>query len=229
MRGFSVKRLTLIAIMSAISGLLYCFLKFNVPIFPQFLDINFSMIPIIIVAFMLGPVDATIVVLIRFLIKIILVGSSTAYVGELADIIICVPTVIACGSIYNYTNIRFKELLSFLSIPVVWVVCSLISNKFINIPFYSQAYGIDAIIGLSGDAFKLITFGKIDSITPTNFMKYYLLFAVIPFNLLLSIVVIVITLPVHKRLKVLYDKFEFKANKKNKNSNIEDEAYDKED
>ena len=72
MRGFSIKRLTLVAIMSAISGVLYCFLKFNIPIFPIFLDINFSMIPIIIVAFMLGPIDASIVVLIRFIMKIIM-------------------------------------------------------------------------------------------------------------------------------------------------------------
>lgn len=215
MRGFSIKRLTLVAIMSAISGVLYCFLKFNIPIFPIFLDINFSMIPIIIVAFMLGPIDASIVVLIRFIMKIIIVGTATAYVGELADILLGVPTAIVCGVIYNYTSLKHKELFAFISVPLVWIICSILANAFINIPFYSEIYGMDAIIVFSIDALKLISFGKINYIDQTNFMKYYLLYSVIPFNLLLSLIVVGITLPVHKRLKLLYDNFNFKKQTKN--------------
>ena len=44
-------------------------------------------------------------------------------------------------------------------------------------------------------------------------MFYYIMFAVIPFNLFLSLIVVGVTVPVHKRLKVLYENFGLKKNK----------------
>jgi riboflavin transporter FmnP len=205
MKKISIKRLTFIAIFSAISGLLYIFLKFNLPIFPAFLDVNLSMIPIIICTFMLGPIDASIVVLIRFVIKVLLAGSSTGYVGELADVLICLPTAAIAGSIYKFTNLKHKTLYAFISVSISWILFSVISNAFINIPFYGNLYGMEMVIGASKDAFRLISFGLIDNVNTSNYIFYYILFAVIPFNLMLSLVVIGITIPVHKRLKVLYD------------------------
>ena len=206
MKKHSIKRLTFIAIFSAISGLLYCLLKFNLPIFPAFLDVNLSMIPIIICTFMLGPIDASIVVLIRFVIKILLAGSSTGYVGEFADILICLPTALIAGTIYKYTNFKHKTLFSFISVSISWILFAIISNTFINIPFYGNLYGMEMVIGASKDAFRLISFGLINNVTVDNYIFYYIVFAVIPFNLLLSLIVISITLPVHKRLKLFYDK-----------------------
>lgn len=205
MKKLSIKRLTFIAIFSAISGLLYCLLKFNLPIFPAFLDVNLSMIPIIICTFMLGPVDASIVVLIRFIVKILLAGSSTGYVGELADILICLPTALIAGCLYKYTKFKHKTFYAFLSVSISWILFAVISNTFINIPFYGNLYGMEMVIGASKDAFKLISFGLINNVNESNYIFYYIFFAVIPFNLLLSLLVIGITIPVHKRLKIFYD------------------------
>ena len=58
MKKNAIKRISFVAIFAAISIILYCYVKFPLPIFPSFLDINFSMIPILICAFMLGPWDA---------------------------------------------------------------------------------------------------------------------------------------------------------------------------
>ena len=204
MKKNSIKRLTFIAIFSAISGLLYVYIKFPLPIFPSFLDVNFSMIPIIICTFMLGPIDAGIVVLIRTVLKILLAGSTTGYVGEFADILICLPTALISGSIYKYTNFKNKTLLSFISVSISWILFAIISNTFINIPFYGNLFGMEMVIGASKDAFKLISFGLINNVTEANFIYYYIAFAVIPFNLILSLIVIAITIPVHKRLKDLY-------------------------
>ena len=102
----SVKRLSFVAIFSALSSVLYLFLKFPLPIFPSFLEINFSMIPIIICAFMFGPIDAVVVVVIRFVIKLITISSHTAGVGEIADIIIGILVSLVAGSIFNYTKLK---------------------------------------------------------------------------------------------------------------------------
>ena len=104
MKHFSIKRIAFVAIFAAISSLLYCYVKFPLPIFPSFLDVNFSMIPIIIAAFMLGPIDGVIIVLIRFLMKLILVGTGTQYVGEIADLVLGLVTTLGCGLTYKFYN-----------------------------------------------------------------------------------------------------------------------------
>lgn len=208
MKKITIKRIAFIAIFSAISTILYCYVKFPLPIFPSFLDINFSMIPIIICAFMIGPWDACAVIVLRCLLKWILPpGSSTGYVGELADVLICLAATIPCGLIYHKSNNERKTLFAFLALALGWVIMAVISNIFINIPWYIHLYfngDINPLIGICNQAFSVISFGNIKA-NADNFMLWYVLLAVIPFNLLLSLIVIIITLPVHKRLKDLYD------------------------
>lgn len=202
----AVKRIAFIAAFGAISGILYCLVKFPLPIFPSFLDVNFSMIPIIICAFMLGPWDACICVLLRFVVKLI-PGSSTAFVGELADVLLGLATSIACGCIYKYYNKRGKTILAFGSVVVVWVVAAILVNVFVNVPFYINYFfggNKEALVGMCDAAFKLISFGNVN-VNSDNFMVCYVFLAVIPFNLMLSLIVVGITIPIHKRLKVLYD------------------------
>ena len=199
----TIKKLTFIAIFSAISSILYMYVKFPLPIFPSFLEVNFSMIPIIICAFMLGPIEGAIVVLIRSIVKLSF-GTLTGYVGELADILICIPTTLIAGTIYKYSKFQNKTLLSFVSISIWWVFFEIIANAFINIPFYGNLFGMEMVIGASKDAFKLISFGLIDNVNEANFINYYILFATIPFNLMLSLIIICVTVPIHKRLKNLY-------------------------
>ncbi len=209
-----IKRICFDAIFAAITYVLYAFVKFPLPIFPSFLDINISMIPVIICSFMLGPTDALILVIIRCLIKWIFPGTSTAFVGELADLLIGLSCAITSGIIYHKTNLKHKTLYAFLSVIIMWVIMGILTNVFINIPWYSYLYfntnyyqdGVPLpLINMCEDAFKLISFGNIQEISQNNFMLYYIIFAIIPFNLLLSIIVVIVTALVHKRLKIIYD------------------------
>ena len=202
-----IKRISFIAVFGALTSVLYCFVKFNLPIFPGFLDINISMIPVIICAFMLGPWDAAACVLIRFVIKL-MVGSSTAYVGEIADLILGLVPAISAGLIYKYYKGKFSEGLAFISVIVTWSITGVLVNYFLNIPFYLEFFfdgAWEPLIGMVEPAVNLISFGAVGTITKENFMLWYLLLGVVPFNLFLSLIVIGVTLPVHKRLRVLYD------------------------
>ena len=209
MKSFNVKRAVVVSMFGAITAVLYMFAKFKMPIFPSFLEINLSMVAVIICAFMLGPIDASICVLLRFFAKIIFMGTSTQYVGELTDLLLGLVTVLPAGIIFHYTNLKHKTILSFILVISCWVIGGIFTNIFISIPFYTKLYakwgGLDAIIGASRDALKLISFGHITNVTKSNFMFYYIFFAVIPFNLLLSGIVVLVTAPIHNRLKALYD------------------------
>ena len=209
MEKVNIKRITFVAVFAAITSVLYCYVKFPLPIFPSFLDVNFSMIPIIIAAFMLGPIDGVIIVVIRFIIKLILVGTGTQYVGEIADLVLGVITTTSCGLVYMFYKGKFRTLLSFATVIISWVICSIVLNIFLNIPIYVELFfkgNWNILIGMCNDAFNLITFNNCPEITQNNFIFYYVILAVIPFNLMLSSLVVAITALVHKRLKVIYDK-----------------------
>ena len=209
MKKVNIKRITFVAVFAAITSVLYCYVKFPLPIFPSFLDVNFSMIPIIIAAFMLGPIDGVIIVVIRFIMKLILVGTGTQYVGEIADLVLGVITTTSCGLVYMFYKGKFRTLLSFATVIVSWVICSIVLNIFLNIPIYVELFfkgNWNILIGMCNDAFSLITFNNCPEITQNNFIFYYVILAVIPFNIMLASLVVAITALVHKRLKVIYDK-----------------------
>lgn len=209
MKKSAIKRISFVAIFAAISTILYCYVKFPLPIFPSFLDINFSMIPILICAFMLGPWDASIIVILRCLLKWILPpGTGTGYVGEVADVLNGLAVVIPAGYIYQKLNIKNKTILAFSVVVIAWVFMAIISNIFINIPWYTHLYfkgDMAPLVGMSNTAFQVISFGRVQA-TEETFMVCYIFLAVIPFNLLLSGIVVFFTAIIHKRLKVLYDR-----------------------
>ncbi len=211
-----ILRISVDAILAAIASVLYvfCELPISLAIFPSFLKINPSMIALIIATFMIGPWDASVIVFIRMIAKFIFKGTSTSGVGEVADLLIGITSVIPAGIIYNYTNSKHKTAFSFIAVIVSWVLAGVITNLFINIPFYKSVAGFsdEVLAKVIGKPVSVITFGliKTKNITADNYMLYYILFSVIPFNLMLSVFVVLITLPLHKRLKSLYANFNLK-------------------
>lgn len=186
MKKFDVKKMVILSSFSAIAAVLYCFLKFNIPIFPSFLEFNFSLIPIIIAIYMYGCFEGIIVALLRFIFKIILVGTHTSYVGELADLLIAIIVIFAVWLPYflikDRLGIKKKTFVSIISGVFFWCLGAIIINWFVLVPFYKGVYGIEALIGACSIAIK--------GINESNFIYYYLLFGVLPFNLILSSIVL---------------------------------------
>ena len=99
---FTSRNIAVMAMLSALSFVLYAFVKFPLPfLFPGFLDMQFSDLPALLGGFALGPYAGGIIIVIKCLIK--MPFSSTACVGELADIIIGLANVIP-ASIYYAKN-----------------------------------------------------------------------------------------------------------------------------
>lgn len=206
MRKNIVKRMCLNAIATALAVVLYAIgPKFPIPfLFPAFLDIQFSMLPILIVTFMLGPIDGLIVTFARFGIKF-LFGTTTFGVGEISDLILTCFVILGCFLINKILS--KKETLTtgaktgfrFLTIIVSWVIGSLVSNAF-SIPLYCLIMGEDVIVGLIQKV-DILPF-----VTKNNWVLVYFLLTVIPFNLLLSSVVGGVTLSVDRHLLRFYNR-----------------------
>ena len=71
------------------------------------MEFRFSDVPVLIGTFALGPVAGCIIVVFMVLIKLVIVSTSTYFVGDLADILVGFALVIPVGLIYN-KNRTFK-------------------------------------------------------------------------------------------------------------------------
>ena len=192
--------MTKVAIFAALSTILYLFPKFPLPFFPSFLDIQFSNLPAILGGFALGPVGGALIVAIRTLIKLPM--SSTACVGELADFLIGIATVMVTSLIYQKYKTKKGGIIALVCGIITWTGVSLLANAFILIPFYAEFFmgekGIAGLVMLCQDV--------LPNVTVDNFSEVYIIYAALPFNLLLSTTVSLITFLVYKRISIIFKK-----------------------
>lgn len=206
-----IKKMSLIAILAAVSFGLY-YINFPIPfLFPGFLKVNFSNLPILIGGFTLGPVAGAAIVVIRFLIKLPL--SDTIFVGEIADLIIGFASVIPAAIIYKHNKSKKGAAMALIVSTLFWIASSMVANMFILIPAYIKMF-------FNGNITAFVSTLKIiPGVNETNYMSKYILWAVIPFNTMISVVVNVITYTVYKRLSFLIHSFtgdELKLSKRQK-------------
>jgi riboflavin transporter FmnP len=207
LKRMNIKQMSVIAVFSALSVILYYFGKFNLPFFPSWLDIQFSDIPALLVSFMYGPISGVLVIIVRFFCK--LPGTSTVGVGEFADVLIGVTLCIVAGLIYKKHK-SFKGALCAMGIGMASAtVMATVANWLILIPAYKGIAGFPQA-ALTGVMDKIL--GGQGIVTDDNFMFYYLFVGVIPFNLFRYVLVFAITLVLYKRLHMLIVSFagEFK-------------------
>ncbi|MBQ8292527.1 MAG: ECF transporter S component [Bacilli bacterium] len=193
-----------IAILSAISTLLYLPI-FSFPlsfIFPQFLEIQFSNLPALIGGFAIGPVGGCLIIIIKTVLKLFLSGTTTSYVGEMADIIIGCILVLSTSLIYKKIKSKKGALISLGIGCLVWVVSAVIANGVVLVPFY-----IELFMGGNVEVFVKAC-SVIPGINEGNYMTMYLIFGAGLFNLVLSIITSVITFFIYKRISILFDKME---------------------
>ncbi len=196
---FTAKRLALIGIFSALSVGLYFI---NVPLsflFPSFLKINVSDLPVLIGGFAMGPLTGGIIEIIKILIK--LPFSDSMCVGELSDLLIGLSFILPATFFYKYHKTKKGALIGLIIGAVTSIFVAVIVNRLIIVPFYVKVMNIpfSALVTLCSEV--------LPNITEQNFYAYYLPLAVVPFNFLRSLLVGGITFLVYKRVSNLLRKF----------------------
>ena len=188
-----------IAIFGALSGVLYSFLKFPLPFLPTFLELTFSDVPALIASYAFGPLIGGLVQVVKVFIKIILVGTSTAYVGEFADIIFGIAIVVPTA-IYYQKHRNFKGAIVGIIIGgLVNLVVTSFGNLWVMLPFYVQFY-------FNGDASILLSMVQSTNASITNVGWSLVLWGILPFNIIKNTIIIVITFLVYKRISPIIKK-----------------------
>lgn len=186
MKNNKVRNMTAIAIFGALAGILYAMLRFNIPGFPMFLEINFSDVPALISGFAYGPFVGSMVQVVKVLIKIVISPTSTSYVGELSDLLLGVAIVLPTAIFYK-KNRTFKGAIIGTLIGVFsHLFLALLINKFILIPFYVKLFSLEKVasmcLGLDVYGWDLIFFG------------------ILPFNAIKDVIVVILVFLIYKPL-----------------------------
>ena len=204
-RILSTRKIVVIGVFSAISTILFM-LDFPVMFAPAFYKLDFSELPALIAAFAYGPVAGVMIELIKILLKLVIKGTSTAFVGELANFMVGVSYILPASMIYLKHKTRRTAIISCVAATLIMTVFGAAFNAVYLLPAFSSLYGMpmEAIIGMGS---------KINPAIKDIFT--FVALAVAPINLLKGFLVSLITILVYKKLSpVLKSSHQGKAGKK---------------
>ena len=183
---FTVQNMTRIAMLTAAASVLFLL---DLPVI-AFYKIDLSNVPVLLGAFSMGTVPGILILGLKALIG--LLHSTSAGVGELADLLMGAALVIPASLIYHRNKTRKNALLGMGIGTLCMVVVSVLVNKWIMLPFYMGAFHMD----MEG----ILAYAKVGGVDSETKL---LLLVTAPFNLLKGAVLSVVTGLIYKPLSPL--------------------------
>ncbi len=193
------RRIALVAMCGAIAAILHM-LDFPLPFLaPGFYKLDFSELPVLLASFYLGPVAGIACEAVKIFLKLLIKGTSTAYVGDFANFVVGCALVLPASICYHFRKTKKMAILGLCIGTVVLTAFGSLFNAVYLIPKFAQLYGmpLETIIAMGTDINP-----KITSVTSL------VLFAVVPLNLIKGTVVSFLTMILYKRIeKPIFDRF----------------------
>ena len=187
------RRVSFIAMFSAVAAVL---MLLEIPLFfaPSFYKMDLSELPVLICAFYLGPVSGVVCELVKVILKLLLKGTTTAFVGDFANFAVGCSFVLPAAIIYRWHKTRKGAVAALAAGTAVMTVFGSLFNAWFLIPKFAQLYGVplDVIISMGA----AVNAGIKD-------VWSLVLLAVVPFNLLKGALVSVLTFFLYKRVERL--------------------------
>ena len=185
------RRVSIIAVCSAIAAVLHMLDFPLLFIAPEFYKLDFSELPVMLCGLFLGPSAAVACEAVKILLKLLLKGTSTAFVGDFANFVIGCALVIPAAAIYHIKKTRKSAVWGLIFGTVILTIFGSAFNGIYLLPKFSQLFGLplDAIIAMGAKIH-----GGIHSVTT------FVLLAVAPLNLLKGVMISVLTLLLYKRV-----------------------------
>ena len=185
------RRICIIAICGAIAAVLHILDFPLLFLAPEFYKLDFSELPVMLCGFYLGPSAAVFCEVIKILLKLLLKGTSTAFVGDFANFVVGCSLVLPAVIIYHTKKSRTSALVGSIVGTLVLTIIGSLFNAVYLLPKFSQLYGIplDAIIGMGATINSGIT----------NLTSFVML-AVAPLNLIKGAMISTLTILLYKKV-----------------------------
>ncbi|EJT6492338.1 ECF transporter S component [Clostridium perfringens] len=181
-KTLNTNRFIKLSLLSAIAVILM-YIDFPViPIFP-WLKIDLSDVPALMGAFAFGPLAGVIIELMKNLLILIVKGTGTGFVGELANFLVGVALVWPAALVYKKNKTKKTAILGMVLGVLCIEVVGILANVYLLLPAYGMAMS-------KSELMQYVTVG------------------LIPFNGIKSILVCGITYALYKKVSVSIFKVE---------------------
>lgn len=187
------RKMTMIGMFSAIAMILHL-IDFPLPFAPAFYKVDFSEIPVMIGTFAFGPVSGVMIEACKILLKLAVKGTSTAFVGELANFVVGCSLILPASILYEFKKTKGSAVFGVVAGTLCMTVFGTLFNAVYLLPAFAALYGTPME--------ELIAMGAAINPSITN-VTTFVWFAVAPLNLLKGTVVSGITMAVYKPLSVV--------------------------
>lgn len=167
MKESKTRKLVIVAMLGAISFVL---MFFEFPILPMFsfLKIDFSDVPVLLSAFIFGPISGILVAVIRSLLNLLIKGAElTRLVGNIAGLLASIAYMLPIYYIFRKSMKKGMQFLGMASGVVAMTIVMSIANYFVIMPLYL----------------------KLGGLPPGTSVSQMVVAAIIPFNLLKGAIV----------------------------------------
>ena len=184
------REIVTIGMLGAIAVVLMLF-EIPLPFAPPFYEIDFSEVPVLIGCFSLGPVAGILIEFVKILLNLVINGTATAGVGEFANFCIGCSFCIPAGIIYQRKKTKKGAMIGLVSGTLIMTFLGCFINAYIMLPTYAKAFQIP----IEG----LIEMGTKVNASITDLFTF-VMFAVVPFNLLKGVLVSIIVILIYKKI-----------------------------
>jgi len=181
-KKLNVKAYVSIGMLSSVAYLLML-IQFPLPMFPNFLFVDFSDIPALIAALVFGPLAGILVELFKNILNYLATGSQTGVpVGHIANFVAGIVFVLPTLFVYNRLKTRKGMTIALVAGTVIMAVVMSILNYILILPAYTLLMGFPDMRNL---------------VVP----------AILPFNILKGIIMSVIFMLLFIRMQAWINKF----------------------
>ena len=185
-------RVSIIGICSALAAVLHMLDFPLVFLAPEFYKLDFSEIPVLLCGFYLGPSATVACEGVKILLKLLLKGTSTAFVGDFANFAVGCSLVLPATVLYHIRKTKSGAILGLGVGTGILTVFGSAFNAVYLLPKFAQLYGLPLD--------NIIAMGSAVNPGVTNVATFVLL-CVAPLNLVKGVVVSVLTLLLYKRVE----------------------------
>ena len=187
----SARRVSIIGICAAIATVLHVLDFPLVFIAPEFYKLDFSELPVLLCGFYLGPSATVACEGVKILLKLLIKGTSTAFVGDFANFVVGCSFVLPATIWYHAHKSKHSAVIGLVLGTLSMTILGTAFNAVYLLPKFAELYGIplDAIIGMGTKIHAGI-----------RNVSTFVMLCVAPLNLVKGTVVSVLTMLLYKRV-----------------------------
>lgn len=185
------RRVSIIGICAAIAAVLH---MLDFPLLflaPEFYKLDLSELPVMLCGFYLGPTATVVCEALKIILKLLLKGTSTAFVGDFANFAVGCSLVLPATVVYHLRKTKGFAILGLAVGTVVLTVFGSAFNAIYLLPKFAQLYGIslESILALGTQINSSI-----------SSVSTFVLLAVAPLNLIKGVGISLLTVLLYKRV-----------------------------